>query len=290
VTPPELSGLAGDAVYKVSGAGNDFLALIEPRRDPTAAEVAAWCARGFAFGADGVFALRREGVGIRMDHWNSDGGRVELCLNATRCATRLALELGWADREVRLATGAGPILGRAGQRPSTAELVVPAPAEPPRELTLEVEGQLHPGWFAAVGVPHFLLVEERSLAEAPVEALGPPLRSHPDLGPAGANVDWIRLPAPGLLELRTFERGVEGETLACGTGILAAFRVGRHLGRLAPRVAVRVLGGFELEAGETRDADGRPSLLLAGDARLLGRLELAADAALPPPPPARWSE
>jgi len=288
--PATASDLPGGELYKVSGAGNDFLALIEPHRDPTAREVAAWCARGFAFGADGVFVLRRGGAGVRMDHWNSDGGRVELCLNATRCATRLALELGWAAGEVRLETGAGPILGRAGSRPATAELVVPAPAEPPRELALEVDGRVHPGWFATVGVPHFLLVEERGLDGAPVGALGPPLRRHPDLGPAGANVDWIRFPEPALLELRTFERGVEGETLACGTGILAAFRVGRHLGRLAPRVAVRVLGGFELEAGESRDADGRPSLLLAGDARLLGRLELGADAALPPPPPARWSD
>lgn len=290
MTPPELSDLPGDAVYKVSGAGNDFLALIEPRRDPTAAEVAAWCARGFAFGADGVFVLRRAGTEVRMDHWNADGGRVELCLNATRCATRLALELGWAAREVRLATGAGPILGRAGSRPATAELVVPAPAEPPRELALEVDGRVHSGWFATVGVPHFLLVEEKSLAGAPVAALGPLLRRHPALGPAGANVDWIRFLDPALLELRTFERGVEGETLACGTGILAAFRVGRHLARLASRVAVRVLGGFELEAGEAQDAEERPSLLLAGDARLLAHLELAADAALPPPPPARWSD
>jgi len=270
--PRTESSLPGGEAYKVSGAGNDFLALIEPRRDPTAAEVAAWCARGFAFGADGVFVLRRDGAGVRMDHWNADGGRVELCLNATRCATRLALELGWAAGEVRLETGAGAILGRAGQRPSTAELIVPAPPEPPRELALELEGQVHPGWLATIGVPHFLLVEEKSLADAPVAALGPLLRRHAALGPAGANVDWIRFPDPGLLELRTFERGVEGETLACGTGILAAFRVGRHLGRLASRVAVRVLGGFELEAGETR------------------RLELAADAALPPPPPARWSE
>ncbi|MCB1008728.1 MAG: diaminopimelate epimerase [Acidobacteria bacterium] len=281
--------LPGGAVYKVSGAGNDFLAIVEPHRDPTESEVAAWCARGFAFGADGVFVLRRAGDVVRMDHWNADGGRVACCLNATRCATRLALELGWAEREVTLETGAGPIVGRAGARSATAALVVPTPAEAPREVALEVDGRSHAGWFVTVGVPHVLLVVEESLASAPVAALGPALRRHPDLGPAGSNVDWIRFPDRQTLELRTFERGVEGETLACGTGILASVALGRHLERCDAGVEVRVLGGFTLRAGVAEDPDGRARLLLEGDARILAKLDLTADAAVPPPPPPRWS-
>lgn len=287
--PTGERSLPGGTVYKVSGAGNDFLALIEPARDPTAAEVAAWCARGFAFGAVGVFVLRRDGAAVRMDHWNSDGGRVECCLNATRCATRLALELGWAEEEVTLATGAGPIVGRAGTTPATATLLVPAPVEAPRALALEVEGRTHAGWLVTVGVPHFIQVLEESLARAPVAALGPGLRHHPDLGPAGANIDWIRFPDRATLELRTFERGVEGETLACGTGILASLALGRHLDRCDASVAVRVLGGFTLRAGCSTGPAGSRSLLLDGDARIVARLELVPEAAIPLPPPPRWS-
>jgi diaminopimelate epimerase len=190
---------------------------------------------------------------------------------------------------VTLATGAGPIVGRAGTATATATLLVPAPAEAPRALALEVDGRPHAGWFLTVGVPHFVLSVDESLSTAPVAALGPLLRRHPDLGPAGANVDWIRFPDRATLELRTFERGVEGETLACGTGILASFALGRHLDRCDAAVTVRVLGGFTLRAGSSTGPAGTRSLLLEGDARIVARLELAPEAAIPLPPPPRWS-
>ena len=72
--------------FRLSGSGNDFLALVEPRREPTAGEIRAWCRRGLSLGADGLFVLRRSGGGARMDHFNADGGRADLCINGTRCA------------------------------------------------------------------------------------------------------------------------------------------------------------------------------------------------------------
>lgn len=276
--------------YKVSGAGNDFLVLIEPERDPTAAEVVAWCARGFAFGADGVFVLRRTGPNaLRMDHWNSDGGRVEQCLNGTRCAARLAFDLGWASETVTIETGAGPVAGRRALRPGVATIEVAPPQEAPRAMSLAVGSRKLAGSFARVGVPHFVIVSERSLARAPVASLGRAIRHHADFGPGGTNVDWVRFPDPHRMEIRSYERGVEGETLACGTGVLAAVAAGVALGRAALPVTALVLGGFELEVGGETNAGRVTRFTLTGDARVVARLDLAPDAWLPAPAPARWT-
>jgi diaminopimelate epimerase len=87
------------AYWRLSGAGNDFLALIEPPDEPSPAEIAAWCRRGSSLGADGVFVIWREPAGhVRMDHYNADGGVAELCVNGTRCAARLAFDLSIASR------------------------------------------------------------------------------------------------------------------------------------------------------------------------------------------------
>jgi diaminopimelate epimerase len=278
------------AAYKVSGAGNDFLALIEPERDPTAAEVIAWCARGFAFGADGVFALRRTADGaVHMDHWNSDGGRVEQCLNGTRCAARLAFDLGWAEREVAIETGAGRVVGRREAHAGTATIEVAPPQEGPRPMAPVLAGRAHAGSFVRIGVPHFVMVCAESLAVAPVAELGPRLRHHANFGPGGTNVDWVRFADPHRMEIRSFERGVEGETLACGTGVLAAVAAGVALGYAELPVTALTRGGFELEVGGDA-SDGRVTrFTLTGDARIVARIELAPDAWIPAPTPASWS-
>ncbi len=272
-------------LHLLSGAGNDFLALTEPAADPSAAEIAAWCRRGLSLGADGLFTLRREGEAVRMDYWNGDGQPARLCLNGTRCAARLAFHLGWAAGAVEVRTGAGSI--RAREVPGTpAKIVValPAPADPPRSLAPEVEGRTWPGWLVDAGVPHFVLPWPAPLGEAPVAALGAALRRHPAFGPGGTNVDLVRFAARDRLEIRSFERGVEAETLACGTGVLAAVAAGVHTGELALPVRALTLGGFELAVDL---ADPGPPLLwtLAGDARLLATLEPTPESTQLPPPP-----
>ncbi|HXU44848.1 MAG TPA: diaminopimelate epimerase [Thermoanaerobaculia bacterium] len=270
--------------WKLSGSGNDFVALREPAAAPAPEEIRAWCRRGVSLGADGLIALRRgaAGQGVEMDYWNADGHPADLCLNGTRCAARLAFELGWGEESLSIRTAAGTYAAR--ELPgSRIELTLPFPAEPPRALDLAVEGVRHRAWFLTVGVPHLVLLWPESLARAPVVALGAPLRAHPDLGPAGANVDFVRFPGRRRMEIRTFERGVEGETLSCGTGVLAAAAVGLHLGLAELPVTVATQGGFELEVGGDR---GSGRFTLAGDARIVARGELLAEAgALPAPPP-----
>jgi len=274
--------------FKVSGGGNDFLALIEPARAPHADEIVAWCARGLSLGADGVFVLRRAGSSVGMDYWNSDGRPAALCVNGTRCAARLAFELGWAEGEVTVATGAGPLRARRTGETAVA-LELPGPASLPRRVEVALPAGAVEGWSVTVGVPHFVVIWKPGLADCPVAALGPALRRHAAFGPAGTNVDFVRFPARDRLEIRSFERGVEAETLACGSGVLAAVAVGLQLSLARMPVRALTLGGFELvvEGDCVGSAPSRWSL--AGDARVLGAIELAAEAALPPPSPPAWT-
>ena len=130
--------------FRLSGNGNDFLALVEPSDDPTPRQVEAWCRRGLSLGADGVFVLRRlETIGkdapvIEMRHWNADGGEAELCLNGSRCAVRLSLELGWADRDVTLVTPAGRLRGELDDEAHSVRIEVPLPTETVASHALEL--------------------------------------------------------------------------------------------------------------------------------------------------------
>lgn len=265
--------------FKVSGSGNDFLALVE-EPEPSPEAIQAWCRRGVSLGADGLFILRRSPDGVVMDYFNSDGYRADLCLNGTRCAAQLAFHLGWADDSLTIRTGAGTVAARRGDEARvTLELAAP---ELPQELVLDVDGIRCAGYAVRVGVPHFVLPWPESLDRAPVDTLGRQIRHHPAFE-EGANVNFVRFPDGHRMEIRTFERGVEAETLSCGSGILAGAAAGLHIGRSALPLRVFVQGGFELEVGISGSA-----WLLSGDARVVARGTLLGGAAVSPPPPA-WS-
>jgi diaminopimelate epimerase len=274
--------------YKVSGGGNDFLALAEPDETPPPERIRAWCRRGVSVGADGLFILRRAATAaavVTMDYYNSDGFPADLCLNGTRCAAQLACHLGWAEDAVEVRTGAGPIAARRldGQ---SVRLELAAP-ETPQALTVEgVEagesgGIACAGFRLRVGVPHFVLPWEE-LERAPVRELGSALRQHQVFEPEGTNVNFVRYPEEHRMEIRTFERGVEDETLACGTGVLAGVAVGLATARLKLPVRALTRGGFEL------DVDGGTSWFFGGDARVVAEGTLLPPAAAAPAPPA-WT-
>jgi diaminopimelate epimerase len=276
------------AFFKVSGSGNDFLALPEPAAAPPAERIRAWCRRGISLGADGLFVLRRDGGEVAMEYWNADGLPAELCLNGTRCAAQLAFHLGWAEGATTVRTAADRFAARRLDATSVA-LAVPAPRGRPAEVEVELDGRSWSGWRIDVGVPHLVLLWPRDLDDAPVVALGRPLRWHPAFAPDGANVDFVRFPTPHRMEIRTFERGVEDETLSCGTGILAAAAVGLAAGAAALPLTVATRGGFELTVAQFAGGMGAmgaigamgamtPHWTLAGDARIVARGELLAGA------------
>ena len=289
--------------FKLSGAGNDFIAFAEPQSPPNPDEIRAWCRRGLAVGADGVFTIERGGgaregakledaeredaerkdAGVRMVYANADGERSDLCLNGARCAARLAFHLGWHQSELRLITDVGVLRARRTGEDRVA-LELPEIVEEPAAKELKLGGHTVHGWHLTVGVPHFVLLWPEPLEAAPVADLGPALRRHLDLAPAGANVNFVRCPAKNRCEIRTYERGVEAETLACGTGIVAAAAAAVSAGRLTLPATVLTAGGFELTV---RHEDGEP-WILEGDARIVARGELLSGATALPSPP-RWS-
>jgi len=269
--------------FKLSGGGNDFLALAEPHAadtTPPPERIRAWCRRGVSLGADGLFLLRRAPTGVTMDYFNADGYPADLCLNGTRCAAQLAFHLGWETDRVEVQTGAGLV---AAQRidAERVRLALPAPAAP-TELSLTLDGTTCAGHRALVGVPHFVMQWE-DLERAPVQVLGAALRHHAVFAPGGTNVNFVRYPNKHCMEIRTFERGVENETLACGSGVLAGTAVGLALGALEMPVRVLTKGGFELEV-DTDQEVGRWSL--AGDARVVAEGTLLPSDAVEPAPPA----
>jgi len=182
---------------------------------------------------------------------------------------------------VRLRTGAGTVDARRIDDGRTA-VELPAPPEPPQALAVELDGAAHEGWRIVVGVPHFVLVWPEGLETAPVRELGARIRRHSVFGDPGTNVNFVRFPAPGRMEIRTFERGVEDETLSCGTGCLAGAAVGLELGIARLPLTVETQGGFPLTV------DGDPeagSWFLSGDARVVAEGEILPGAAVRSTPP-----
>ncbi|HEX2465163.1 MAG TPA: diaminopimelate epimerase [Thermoanaerobaculia bacterium] len=253
---------------KMSGCGNDFIALVEPVEAPAEGAIRAWCRRGISLGADGVFTLHRlRPQAVEMRYWNSDGGEAALCLNGTRCAAQLAFQLGWSSDRVTVRTGAGEL---AARRLASGAVAVEAPLpEPPSKTTLVTPDGAFTGWLARVGVPHLVCFRDQPVESVPLDDWSPALRRHRDLGPEGANVDFVEMRGRHDLTIRSFERGIEGETLACGTGVLATAAAALAAGLAELPIRALTRGGFTLEVlGETDDAKVK-RWELAGEARLV---------------------
>jgi len=211
----------------MTGSGNDFVMLDGRHSTPaewTPDDIRAVCARATGVGADGIVFVTPEKPGtIRMVYHNSDGSHAAMCGNAALCATRLAAHLGMAPAAgMRLETDAGSYESRAPGALPRAELHL-GPVEAPREVPgLGVRETERRAALALVGVPHLVVLVD-DVDQVAITERGRALRSDPAVGPAGANVNFLS-PGPntGEWRMRTYERGVEAETLACGTGAVAA--------------------------------------------------------------------
>ncbi len=247
---------------KMNGAGNDFV-LLDNRSGDLALDgpaVARLCDRHRGVGADGVLVVERPQNGhadFRMRYYNADGGEAEMCGNGARCFARFAAHLeaggGGESRErewVAFETMAGVIRARIEGETVTLSMSVPHGGADLGELT--AAGQTVRALALNTGVPH-VVVPVAMTAEVDVRGLGAALRHHARFAPKGANANFFETVGPREIRLRTYERGVEDETLACGTGATAAALVFAELhGLTAGPVAVRVKAGDALTIGFER--------------------------------------
>lgn len=253
---------AGRTFYKLCGSGNDFV-FFDARHEPPGAlatqeAVIRLCARATGVGADGVVFLEPSGVGaVRMAYYNSDGSRASLCGNATLCTTRLAVVLGAANPDgLVIETDAGLIHARLLGADPEIEL------QPVRRVAAEAIGIARAGderriGFALAGVPHLVVeVPDADAVDLPVR--GRTLRSDSTLED-GANVNFVSRGADGW-RMRTYERGVEGETLACGTGAVACAAVLAAWSESEAETVLLTSSGRPLRVRPPTSADRGPRL------------------------------
>jgi diaminopimelate epimerase len=215
--------LKGRDFWKMTGSGNDFV-FFDVRRGGGAILgepelVRAICDRRTGVGSDGVVLLEETSAAdFRMIYFNSDGSRASFCGNAALCSSRLAVDLGAADPAgFRFESDAGLIRGRI--RDGLPEVDLPGVSEVADSVPIRAGPDERRAGFAVAGVPHAVILCGDADRVA-IEARGRAVRHDPRF-PDGANVDFVS-PAGGSWRMRTFERGVEGETLACGTGAVAS--------------------------------------------------------------------
>lgn len=259
-----MSSYSGREFVKMSGSGNDFI-MVDARKKPPgeladAKVIGRLCARATGIGADGIVFLEpSEKADIKLTYLNSDGSLADLCGNATLCTTRLAVRLGAAKPEaLAIETGAGIIRARvldSGQPEIDLAEVVEVKPEAGEIPTTGSEQRIG---FVRPGIPH-LVIQVPDVGQVDVVGRGRPLRFHRTLRD-GANVNFVAGSGDDW-QIRTYERGVEGETLACGTGAVgSAIMISTWTGTKGP-IRLRTKSGRTLQVRLERTKSGwLPSL------------------------------
>jgi len=263
---------------KMNGAGNDFVLMDNRERKIRLSrdQIVRLCDRHRGVGADGVLLLTPCASGKADWAWqfyNSDGSTGEMCGNGARCFSRFAQRLLGLSKGFTFETEAGIIAATFQDELVTVNLTLPGQPQLNQQVPLSVGTQaVH---SINTGVPHAVLFVSDA-DRVMMEQLGPEIRRHPHFGPKGTNVNFAQHLGLNSIRVRTFERGVEGETFACGTGVTAAALISARLHGFKSPVKVRVQGGDQLEVS-FRDQGGKFSdVRLTGPAQFVfeGRIEL----------------
>ena len=263
---------------KMNGAGNDFVLVDNRARELSLSrdQVVRLCDRHHGVGADGVLLLVPSATGKADWAWefyNSDGSTGEMCGNGARCFSRFVQKLTGLSRGFTFETEAGVITASFQGERVTVSLTRPGDLRLNQPVPLSVGTEtIH---SINTGPPHAVLFVPDA-DRAMVQQLGPEIRRHAHFGPKGTNVNFVQRLGPNHIRVRTFERGVEGETLACGTGVTAAALVAARLHGFTPPVKVQVLSGEQLEVSFREDHGEFADVQLTGPAEFVfeGRIEI----------------
>jgi diaminopimelate epimerase len=266
--------------WKMNGSGNDFI-LIDNRNGQIKDEemgrlVERACRRRESVGADGViFVTRSEKYDFGWHYLNADGGEVEMCGNGGRCVARFAFLKGIAGRKMTFENVAGLVSAEVDGR--TVKVLMPKP----NGLQLDIDLEKQEGWrsvdFVNTGVPHVVVCVE-DLLNHPVTEQGRAIRCHARFAPEGTNADFMRLVGQNQLEARTYERGVEDETLACGTGAIACAITASVRGMVRAPVEVKTRSGEYLIIDFQRKGDLFEGVWLEGNTSIVYRGQLNEEA------------
>lgn len=255
---------------KMNGAGNDFV-LIDNRDkglELAPQQVARLCHRQRGIGADGLILLKTSSgqADFAWDFFNSDGSAGEMCGNGARCFARYVVAKTGLNRPITFETLAGIITATFGEEDVTVSLTTPKDLRINDKLVLSNgEQTVH---SLNTGVPHAVLFVPDA-DRAMVRELGPEVRHHAHFAPKGANVNFVQILGPNSIRVRTFERGVEGETLACGTGVTASALIAACAHQFTSPVSVQVLAGDVLRVQFEQQGTGFANVRLTGPAEFV---------------------
>ncbi len=271
--------------WKLSGSGNDFIVIDYrkpmPSQDEMRMFVSKICRRGLSVGADGVILIKPSRVADYGWHfYNSDGGEVDMCANGSRCAARFAYDNKIAPAKHTFETLAGIVNAEVIEE-NVVQVRVQLPDPSPVHLGMEIElgSQTLTGHFVNTGVEHVVYFVD-DVEKVDVIELGRKTRYHHLFAPSGTNANFVSVTDPHKMMIRTYERGVENETLACGTGAIAATLVATALDKVSSPVSLQTRSGMTLEVDFKQENSLFKEVCLKGDARVIYKGEIEKEALL----------
>jgi diaminopimelate epimerase len=262
---------------KMNGAGNDFI-LIDNRAGNVRldrSQIARLCDRHRGIGADGILLLEKSSnrADFRMRYFNADGGEAEMCGNGARCFARFANKVAGAQKKNSFETPAGVIAAELVGDLVTLQMTEPTDLRTNMKLPVTGDGKtVH---FINSGVPHVVIPVSR-VDDVDVRREGSAVRYHKMFSPNGANVNFIEKRGPNKMAVRTYERGVEDETLACGTGVVASALIFATIENANGPITVIARGGDELQVGFEKSDNQFHNVTLTGPAEFVfeGSIEI----------------